>query len=374
VGRVLGPLEGFTVAVTADRRAGEQAELLERRGARVVHGPCIRTLAVSEEAAMEVATRALLARPPDYLIANTGIGMRGWFTGAASWGVEDDLLRALSTARVLARGPKAVGATAAAGLSVWWRDPEEQLAGVVRRLLAEPLAGKRVAVQLAGDSNDEVTDPLRAAGAEVVVVPVYRWTLPVDAGPARRVVAATAEALVDVVTFTSPSAVHNFFAMAADDGLAARVREAFHGTVTALAVGPVTAAALRREGVEQVVAPERGRLGAMVRMADMAVARRRVHLQDGVVVQGSAVAGPGHRAALTDKERRVFEELVSRGGAPVARDRLRARAWRETSADDRALEVTVHRLRRKLGPAGDALVAVAKRGYRLDLTSQASCV
>lgn len=374
VSHVLGPLEGFTVAVTADRRAGEQAELLERRGARVVHGACIRTLAVSEGPAMEEATHSLVAWPPDYVIANTGIGMRGWFAGAASWGIEDDLARALSSARVLARGPKAVGAAAAIGLPVWWRDPDEQLAGVVRRLLAEPLTGKRVAVQLAGDDHGDVSSALRAAGAEVVVVPVYRWTLPVDEAPARRVVTATADALVDVVTFTSPPAVHNFFAMAAAEGMAELVRRAFDDTVTAVAVGPVTAAALRQEGVAQVVAPDRGRLGTMVRALDAAVARRTVRLRDDIVVQGSAVAGPGHRATLTDKERRVFEVLVSRGGAPVPRERLRARAWREPGTDDRALEVTVHRLRRKLGPAGDALMAVAKRGYRLDLTSQAARV
>ena len=40
----LASLEGFTVGITADRRWEEQAALLERRGARVVHGPAIRTL------------------------------------------------------------------------------------------------------------------------------------------------------------------------------------------------------------------------------------------------------------------------------------------------------------------------------------------
>ena len=44
-------LDGFVIGVTADRRWEEQAELLERRGARVVHGPTIRTIAlVADEA------------------------------------------------------------------------------------------------------------------------------------------------------------------------------------------------------------------------------------------------------------------------------------------------------------------------------------
>ena len=39
----LRQLEGFVVGVTADRRWEEQAELLSRRGATVVHGPTIST-------------------------------------------------------------------------------------------------------------------------------------------------------------------------------------------------------------------------------------------------------------------------------------------------------------------------------------------
>ena len=34
-----GPLTGFTIGVTACRRADEQIELLERKGATVLHGP-----------------------------------------------------------------------------------------------------------------------------------------------------------------------------------------------------------------------------------------------------------------------------------------------------------------------------------------------
>ena len=362
------------MAVTADRRAAELAELLEERGARVVHGPCIRTLAVSEADATRAATRALVDRPPHYVVANTGIGIRGWFVGAASWGMEDDLAAALSQARVFARGPKAAGAAAAVGLDVCRPDPEERLAGVLRRLLAEPLTGKRVAVQLAGDLCGDAVDALRAAGAEVVPVPVYRWTLPVDDGPARRIISATASGALDAVTFTSSPAVRNFFELARSEGLADAVRTELSGAVVAVAVGPVTADELRAHGVTDVVAPPRGRLGAMVRALDEAVAQRRVVLPHGVVVQGVAVVGSDHRATLTDKERRVFDVLAAKAGAPVPRDRLRERAWRDATADDRTLEVTVHRLRRKLGPAGDAVVAVAKRGYRLDLTAPVSCV
>ncbi len=80
------PLAGFTVGVTADRRADEQAELLRRRGAEVFHGPAIRTLSLSDGPELARATQALIERPPDTLVALTGIGIRSWFEAADSRG------------------------------------------------------------------------------------------------------------------------------------------------------------------------------------------------------------------------------------------------------------------------------------------------
>ena len=54
----LEPLAGFTVAVTADRRADEQAALLSRLGATVVHGPVIRTESVTDRIYKNLSERA----------------------------------------------------------------------------------------------------------------------------------------------------------------------------------------------------------------------------------------------------------------------------------------------------------------------------
>ena len=78
------PLAGTTIGITADRRWQEQAELLTRRGATVVHGPSIRTLPLDPERGLRAVTDDLIARPPRYVIANTGIGIRAWFAAAES--------------------------------------------------------------------------------------------------------------------------------------------------------------------------------------------------------------------------------------------------------------------------------------------------
>src|SRR4051812_41034386 len=111
-----GPLGGFTVAVTADRRRDELAALLQRRGARVVVAPALRIVPLADDRDLQAATEACLRRPPDVVVANTGIGVRGWLEAAEGWGVAEPLRGVLSRAYVVARGPKARGAIRAAGL------------------------------------------------------------------------------------------------------------------------------------------------------------------------------------------------------------------------------------------------------------------
>src|SRR5882757_7663582 len=44
-----GPLAGFTVGVTAARRADELGTLLQRRGAAVVHAPALRIVQLADD-------------------------------------------------------------------------------------------------------------------------------------------------------------------------------------------------------------------------------------------------------------------------------------------------------------------------------------
>src|SRR5438876_272385 len=130
-------LRGFTVGITADRRWDEQAALFERRGAAVMHGPAIRTLPLSSGEQLRRATDALVRDPPAALVANTGLGIRSWFSAAEEWGLGDDLKRALSSARIYVRGPKASGAIHAVGLEATARAGSERLREAVDLVLAD---------------------------------------------------------------------------------------------------------------------------------------------------------------------------------------------------------------------------------------------
>lgn len=368
---MLAPLAGFTVGVTADRRSEEQVELLRRRGGRVLLGPSIRTVPHSPHDRLRTAIEAVVADPPDFVVLTTGMGARGWFDAADSLGLGSALLGALRQATVLARGPKAAGAAVAAGLEVAWRAPSDRSEELVAHLAGQGVAGRRVAVQLDGRDDPVLGDALSAQGWQVVDVPVYRWTRPEDTAPARRLIDAACERRLDAVTFTTSPALGNLLDLAAELGRDDDLRAAFDDTVVATCVGPVCAESAARLGITRTIQPARPRLGAMVQALAAHLAGRARALVGGettLVVQGSLAVVDGREVELADRERAVLDALAERPGVVVSKAALVARVWGTGEVDEHAVEVTVARLRRRLGPAGGLIATTPRRGYRLVAT------
>ena len=358
------PLAGYTVAVTAARRGEELAALLDRRGARVVHAPAIRLVPLADDAELAAATEAVLSAPVDLVVATTGVGFRGWLEAASARDLP--LVEHLRTARVLARGPKARGAIRGGGLVDAWSPASESSAEVLEHLLSGaegPLAGRRVAVQLHGDPLPAFVAALRASGAEVLTVPVYRWVLPEDVAPLHRLVGAVVARTVDAVTFTSAPAVTGLLSVAGELGLRAGLLAALRDGVLPLAVGPVTAGPLDAEGVP-TVQPERSRLGALAREVVARLPERDPVLQVGGVdlqVRGHAAVVDGRLVELPPPSMTVLRALAARPGDVVATADL-ARVL-PGGGDGHAVELAVTGLRAALGSG--LVEPVIGRGHRL---------
>lgn len=129
------PLTGYRIAVTSARRAEELCALLRRQGAEVCSAPAIKMIALPDDDELQNNTEALIADPPDILVAHTGIGFRGWLAAAEGWGLANELLESLSSARIISRGPKATGALRAAGLREEWSPNSESSHEVLEYLL-----------------------------------------------------------------------------------------------------------------------------------------------------------------------------------------------------------------------------------------------
>ncbi len=253
------------IGVTAERRAAQQADLLRDRGAEVLHGPTLRVFSLDEDEELKAITADVVARPPDYLLASTGFGMRTWLAAAESWGMRDELVAALGHARVANRGAKAASANAGAGLLEWWRAPQERFEELVERVAAEPLAGCRVVLQLHGVADPDAVARLVEAGAEVIEVDAYRLSLPADPSPARDLIRAACAHELAAVTFVIAPAVHNLFVLARDIGLDGELRQVLNDGVVAACVGPVCAEGAIDEGVLRPLVPSRARLVPMIK-------------------------------------------------------------------------------------------------------------
>ena len=354
------PLAGYTVAVTADRRKEELGALLDRRGARVVYAPAIRIVPLADDSELVAATHGVLAAPVDLVVATTGVGFRGWLEAADAWDLP--LVEHLSSARVLARGPKARGAIRGGGLVDAWSPESESSAEVLEYLLSGaegPLEGRRVAVQLHGDPLPDLVSGLREAGATVLTVPVYRWVLPEDVTPVRRLVGAIVSGGVDAVTFTSAPAAASLLRVAEDMQQRKALVAALNDRVLTVAVGPVTGGPLEAAGIAYAH-PGRSRLGALAREVVARLPERDPVHQVGahtLQVRGHAAVVDGRLVELAPGPMAVLRELARQPGRVVPASDLGTAL--PGGGEAQAVEQVVTLV-------GAALVeTVAERGYRL---------
>ncbi|MEV6244496.1 uroporphyrinogen-III synthase [Lentzea sp. NPDC051838] len=356
------PLAGFTIGVTAARRADELIAMLERKGASVLHGPALRIVPLPDDASLHQATLELVASPVDVVVATTAIGFRGWFEAAEGWGLASRLSRALEGAVVLPRGPKAKGAVRAAGLVEAWSPSSESNAELLQYLLRMGVTGKRVAVQLHGEPLPDFVNTLRAAGADVVEIPVYRWEPPADGRPLDSLIDAVLAGQVDALTFTSAPAASSVLRTAGPrySSLVSALRR----DVLVVGVGAITAGPLVAAGIP-VVQPARSRIGSMVRELAVELPARATRLRIAsfdLEMRAQAVVVDGELRPVAPAPMAVLRTLVAARGRVVSRQDLLAAL--PSGGEEHAVETAIGRLRTALG-APAMVCTVVKRGYRL---------
>jgi len=259
---------GLRVVSFESRLAAETAAMIERYGGRATVAPSMREAPLEDnQAAFEFADR-ILAGGFDIVILLTGVGVRQLFRVMEMRHLRAAIVAALSPVVTVARGPKPVAALRELGLEPTITIPEPN---TWRELLASlgpqgNLTGKRVAVQEYGISNRNLIAGLEARGAQVMTVPVYRWTLPVDRGPLRAAVRTIADGEADAVIFTSASQVSNVIQIAEAEGIGAEFRRGL-GAVALGSIGPVCSQELRGHGVTIDFEPEHPKLGHLIREA-----------------------------------------------------------------------------------------------------------
>jgi uroporphyrinogen III methyltransferase/synthase len=251
------PLFGKRVLVT--RPQGQAAELIDRlesMGAEVVEAPMLRIEPPDDWG------------PLDEACAN--IGRFSWIVFSSTNAVDallERLLRGDRDLRVLG-GVKlcCVGVTTAERLAERGLKadvvPGEYRGEALVEALAEAgsLSGARILLPHADIAREVITTELRKHGADITEVVAYR-TVATDAEREGDpdVYRMLLERKLDVVTFTSPSAVRNLVRVLGAEPAADLLR-----TTIVASIGPVTAEAAAQCGIQTTVMPEKYTVPALV--------------------------------------------------------------------------------------------------------------
>lgn len=250
--------------------AAEMERLIIRYGGQPIIAPSMREIPLQDNTAVLEFGEQLLAGRFDLLILLTGVGTRAVFEVLQTRYPPEHIKAALSSVTVAARGPKPAAALRERGLNADLTVPEPNTwRDIVQTLdTCKPVAGLRVAVQEYGVSNPELLQALRDRGAEVVPLPVYRWALPEDTGPLRRVIDAIFAGGVDVILITNAVQIDHLLQLIAQDDRPDhridRFRDLVRGMVVA-SIGPTASERLRSRGLPVDLEPSHPKMGVLVK-------------------------------------------------------------------------------------------------------------
>jgi uroporphyrinogen III methyltransferase / synthase len=242
------PLFGRRVLVTRPReQAQDLVDRLVALGAATIEAPMIRITPPDDPAPLLRA-----AEDPsvfDWIVFTSANSVEGFMTALLS---QHRDVRALKGPRLCAVGTGSAERLARYHLAVDLLPEEFKSEGVLQALARQgPLDGTRVLLPRSDIGRELIAEQLRMAGALVTDVTAYRTVLEEtqrEGDP--DVYKMLLEGQVDVVTFTSASAVRNFVKVYGADQAADLLK-----TTTVAVIGPVTAEAARQLGIDVSVQP-----------------------------------------------------------------------------------------------------------------------
>jgi uroporphyrinogen-III synthase len=246
--------------------SAEMAGLISRYGGVPLVAPSMREVPLQDNADALRFGDDLLAGRVDMVILLTGVGTRTLIEVLRTRWPLDAIKAALDRAGLVARGPKPLAALKELGLSVGIAVPEPNTWRDILQALdaAQPLAGLRIAVQEYGATNADFLEALRTRGAQVTRVPVYRWALPEDLNPLRRVLDAILAGQVEVLVITNAVQVDHLLWILEQGGQVEEFRQAVSRMVVA-SVGPTASERLRSRDLPVDLEPSHPKMGTLVK-------------------------------------------------------------------------------------------------------------
>lgn len=257
--------------------------------------PSMREIPLGENEAAFRFAEELLAGRIDAVVFLTGVGAEGLLDALGERYEPAAIVAALARVKVIVRGPKPTAVLNKRGVRIDLKAPEpntwRETADAIRG--AFDLSGRTIAVQEYGKPNEAFYAELRALGATVVPVPVYRWALPEDTAPLEAAISSAVTGYFDVFAFTSAQQFHHVATVAERMGVRDSLIDAMRSAVV-VSIGPTCSETLHEEGLPPDLEASPPKMGPMVRLAleegrDVLARKRANHGEDA----GSATRGEG---------------------------------------------------------------------------------
>jgi uroporphyrinogen III methyltransferase/synthase len=247
------PLFGKRVLVTrAKEQAGELSQLIRGYGGDPIECPTIQVVPPASWKELDDAIAELSLY--HWLVFTSVNGVRPFMDRLRHRGLDG---RALAGLKLCCIGPRTAEELARQGLQADLIPSEFQAEGVIEALRTAGIAGKRVLIPRAAVAREILPEQLRALGAEVRVVTVYRTVLPsVDA---EQLKGLFRQGEIHVVTFASSSTVRNFCRLFKNPEEMKEVA----GRSAVACIGPITAQTVAEAGLSVAILPDENTIPAL---------------------------------------------------------------------------------------------------------------
>ena len=260
--------QGLKVVVFEGRLGTEMEKLITTHNGIAQLAPALAEAPLEQNVRANQFGERLLKGEISLVVFMTGIGTRTLMKVLETRYCRRDLVESLGKIPVIARGTKPIAILRNLGVSVVIPVPEPSTWREVIEVMdtsehCPRLSGLTVAVQEYGIPNYAFLQEIRKRGAQVVQVPVYRWTMPVDTSPLRQAINDLISGKCHVALFTNSMQVSHLFQIASQYHQADALRGALSRIVTA-SIGPNCSQALRREFLGVDVEARKPRMSVLV--------------------------------------------------------------------------------------------------------------
>ena len=259
---------GLRVLAFESRMAAEMRRLIERNGGQPHVVPAMREIPIplQDNGAIFRFGVKLILHQIDILILMTGVGTKALFEVLQTRYPLAELIDALRKTILVARGPKPMAALKGIGLEANITVPEPNTWQDVIATLDyyRPVQGLKIAIQEYGISNPDMTEDLKKRGADVFLVPIYRWALPEDTDPLKGAISQVLDGKIDAMLITNAAQIAHVMQLVEQEGKTEQFREACKKLVLA-SIGPTASETLKHHDLPVDFEPSHPKMGVLVK-------------------------------------------------------------------------------------------------------------